>query len=46
MAEVADEDGASDEVVGALVGVVSGVEVGVSLEVGACDEVGVVSTLR
>lgn len=42
MAEVADEDGASDEVVGALVGVVSGVEVGVSLEVGACDEVGVV----
>jgi hypothetical protein len=38
--EVADVDGASDEVVGAVVGVVSGVEVGVSLVVGAADVVG------
>lgn len=41
-AEVADEDGASDEVVGWLVGVVSEVEAGASLVVGACDDVGVV----
>jgi hypothetical protein len=43
MAEVADEDGAtSDELMGALVGVVTGVEVGVSLVVGAADDVGTV----
>ena len=42
-AEVADEDGASDEAVGWLVGVVCGVvEVGASLVVGGWDDVGVV----
>jgi len=40
---VADEDGAtSEELVGALVGVVTGVEAGVSLVLGAADDVGVV----
>lgn len=40
---MADEDGAtSEELVGALVGVVTGVEAGVSLVLGAADDVGVV----